>query len=35
MSDKELERRIYIVGLVAGVFAITSGVGMMVTIIFY
>jgi hypothetical protein len=34
MSDKELERKIYIVGLVAIAFAIASGVGMMVAIIF-
>jgi hypothetical protein len=34
MSEKALERKIYIVGLVAGAFAIASGVGMMVAIIF-
>jgi hypothetical protein len=34
MSDKELERKIYIVGLVAGALTIASGVGMMVAIIF-
>jgi hypothetical protein len=34
MSEKALDRKIYIVGLVAGAFAIASGVGMMVAIIF-
>jgi hypothetical protein len=34
MSEKALDRKIYIVGLVASAFAFASGVGMMVAIIF-